>query len=85
MCLDTLGAQTHGSTPGLYACHDQGGNQNWMLDGKSNIKNDKFCLCVNTDFTSVILNSCKSVKQCQWKVEHDTITLISNGLCLTVK
>eukprot|EP00051_Salpingoeca_urceolata_P002861 m.53348 g.53348 ORF g.53348 m.53348 type:complete len:593 (-) comp12374_c1_seq2:136-1914(-) len=42
-CMDTLGHQA-GSSVGMYACHNQGGNQRWALTKDGELRHEDLCV-----------------------------------------
>ena len=55
-CLDTL-QHREGQKPGTYACHGQGGSQNWAHQIDGTISNPASGLCLGTKGTDTALNT----------------------------
>jgi len=86
MCIDSPAKKGDMHKPvGLYPCHNQGGNQYWMLSKEGEIRRDESCL----DFASkdVILFSCHGGKGNQhWEYSHDKQKLYHpvSGKCMAL-
>lgn len=81
MCLD-WGAMRKGKSKGskveVFWCHDQGGNQYWLLSKTGELRRDDHCL----DYpgkNEVMLYSCHSQRgNQQWTYDHDKSQLYHN-------
>ncbi|CAI5453242.1 unnamed protein product [Caenorhabditis angaria] len=83
LCLDSLGKK-EGQSPGLYGCHNTGGNQEWTFDNDSQLfKNSVNQLCLKIEADSLKMVDCLSVGAKTFLMEHNG-WLVQNGFCLTV-
>eukprot|EP00092_Neocalanus_flemingeri_P005465 GFUD01005893.1.p1 GENE.GFUD01005893.1~~GFUD01005893.1.p1 ORF type:complete len:612 (+),score=116.80 GFUD01005893.1:189-2024(+) len=86
MCIDSAAKKGDMHKPvGLYPCHNQGGNQYWMMSKQGEIRRDEACL----DFASkdVILFSCHGGGGNQhWEYSHEKMRLhhVVSKKCLTL-
>ncbi|XP_053673153.1 polypeptide N-acetylgalactosaminyltransferase 2-like [Anopheles nili] len=72
-CLDSLGNMI-GAVVGLYTCHGNGGNQNWILNKKGEMKHHDLCLTlvkftVNARYNSVLMKYCDDSENQQWHLK----------------
>merc|ERR1712200_380155 len=84
-CIDSPGKREDLHKPvGLYPCHNQGGNQYWMLSKLGEIRRDEACL--DYGGTEVIIYPCHGEKGNQlWKYDADNDWLVhSSEKCLTI-
>ncbi|XP_059615210.1 polypeptide N-acetylgalactosaminyltransferase 2-like isoform X1 [Phlebotomus argentipes] len=67
-CLDTMGHLTDG-TVGLYQCHDSGGNQEWSITKRGQIRHHDLCLTlVNFAHGSmVVMKFCDDSENQVWR------------------
>ncbi|CAB0030335.1 unnamed protein product [Trichogramma brassicae] len=86
MCIDSPGNPEDLQQPvGFYECHNQGGNQYWMLSKTGEIRRDESCL--DYSGTDVILYPCHGSKgNQQWIYNTQTkqIRHESSGKCLAI-
>ncbi|XP_035779831.1 polypeptide N-acetylgalactosaminyltransferase 2-like [Anopheles albimanus] len=73
-CLDSLG-NVAGAIVGLYSCHGNGGNQNWILNRKGEVKHHDLCLTlikfsINARYNSVIMKYCDGSENQQWHLKE---------------
>ena len=84
MCLDSPAHKTDLHKPvGLYPCHNQGGNQYWLLSKEGEIRRDESCV----DFAGkdVVLYPCHGTRGNQlWLYDHEAglVKHGSSGKCL---
>lgn len=85
-CLDAPGGKRNLRKPvGLYPCHNQGGNQYWMLSKTGEIRRDEACLDYAGD--DVVLYPCHGSRGNQyWNYSDDTHLLRhgSSDRCLAI-
>uniref|UniRef100_A0A182IUW7 Polypeptide N-acetylgalactosaminyltransferase n=1 Tax=Anopheles atroparvus TaxID=41427 RepID=A0A182IUW7_ANOAO len=85
-CLDAAGGKRNLRKPvGLYPCHNQGGNQYWMLSKTGEIRRDEACLDYAGD--DVVLYPCHGSRGNQyWNFSADTHLLRhgSSDRCLAI-
>ncbi|GMT11759.1 hypothetical protein PFISCL1PPCAC_3056 [Pristionchus fissidentatus] len=82
LCLDAMG-RPEGDSPGVFACHGTGGNQEWAFDvdnGRLTSTVSKLCLSMQTG--SAILTECAKVKD-RLRIQEDAGWIVHSGLCLT--
>ncbi|CAK5061970.1 unnamed protein product [Meloidogyne enterolobii] len=83
-CVDSAVGEDAGDKPVVpYPCHEQGGNQYWMLSKDGEIRRDESCI----DYAGkdVIIFPCHSMKGNQeWRYDHDKHQLLHvvSGKCL---
>merc|ERR1712131_381992 len=69
LCIDTLGKNNAGSAPGLYACHNDGGNQEWTLTKtEKQFRHNDLCLGTRRapkEGAMVVLGACTD-KSTRW-------------------
>lgn len=72
MCDWDLGAITINAPrhPGLYQCHDTGGNQEWTMTKRGQIKHYDLCLTAVkfAKGTPVVMRICDDTENQQWKL-----------------
>uniref|UniRef100_A0A914E2T4 Polypeptide N-acetylgalactosaminyltransferase n=1 Tax=Acrobeloides nanus TaxID=290746 RepID=A0A914E2T4_9BILA len=84
MCADSpVGDEHHNKPVSPYPCHEQGGNQYWMLSKDGEIRRDESCI----DYAGkdVMIFPCHSMKGNQeWKYDHKIHQLLHvvTGKCL---
>ena len=81
-CLDTLG-RSHGSPIGLYPCHGEGGNQNWMTSDERQIKNENSCICADGSLTNLLQTFCSNRDECLWDLSGHRVKLLGGDVCFT--
>nr|XP_024218259.1 polypeptide N-acetylgalactosaminyltransferase 2 [Halyomorpha halys] len=71
LCLDTMGRGA-GALPGLYPCHDTGGNQDWSLISSA-IKHHEFCLTLSSDVPGqpLLMTVCENSPHQEWRRVDD--------------
>uniref|UniRef100_A0A182W8H1 Polypeptide N-acetylgalactosaminyltransferase n=1 Tax=Anopheles minimus TaxID=112268 RepID=A0A182W8H1_9DIPT len=72
-CLDSLG-NVAGAVVGLYTCHGNGGNQNWILNRKGELKHHDLCLTlvkftISARYNSVLMKYCDDSENQQWHLK----------------
>uniref|UniRef100_A0A182PTI8 Polypeptide N-acetylgalactosaminyltransferase n=1 Tax=Anopheles epiroticus TaxID=199890 RepID=A0A182PTI8_9DIPT len=72
-CLDSLG-NVAGAVVGLYSCHGNGGNQNWVLNRKGELKHHDLCLTlvkftISARYNSVLMKYCDDSENQQWHLK----------------
>jgi len=83
ICLDTLGKQ-EGSPLGVYACHNQGGNQYFTYNSKGQIKSEDNCIDYNGH--DLTLKDCDNLGLNQkWVYKGNTIKNERFNRCLQIK
>ena len=82
-CLDTMGKTSHGSTVGIYPCHGEGGNQNWITSDKNDLKNDNACLCADGSRTNLLLTFCSAHSECSWNFSGHRVRMMNENKCFT--
>ncbi|XP_052797726.1 polypeptide N-acetylgalactosaminyltransferase 5-like isoform X2 [Mya arenaria] len=86
MCVDSaVDSQNYHKPVNMWPCHNQGGNQYWMLSKNGEIRRDDGCL----DFSggeSVIIYPCHGQKGNQeWNYREDnTVIHVNTNKCMTV-
>lgn len=85
-CLDSLAILQNQERPvGLWPCHNQGGNQHWMLSEKGEIRQHEVCMDYSGE--EILLLPCHGDKGNQfWKFQHENRTLWhqSSTKCLMI-
>ncbi|CAG2112625.1 unnamed protein product [Medioppia subpectinata] len=79
MCLDSAARKGDYHKPiGLYPCHNQGGNQYWLLSKEGEIRRDEACL----DFAGrdVVLYPCHGSKGNQHWIYDEDLHQIKHGI-----
>ncbi|XP_049293409.1 putative polypeptide N-acetylgalactosaminyltransferase 9 isoform X1 [Anopheles funestus] len=77
-CLDAPGGKRNLRKPvGLYPCHNQGGNQYWMLSKTGEIRRDEACLDYAGD--DVVLYPCHGSRGNQYWNYSDNTHLLRHG------
>ncbi|KAJ6646890.1 Polypeptide N-acetylgalactosaminyltransferase 2 [Pseudolycoriella hygida] len=68
-CMDTLGHLIDG-TVGLYQCHDTGGNQEWSVTKKGQVKHYDLCLTVVkfAKGSTIVMRVCDDTENQMWKL-----------------
>lgn len=83
ICLDTLGKQ-EGAPLGLYACHNQGGNQYFTYNRKGQIKSEDNCIDYNGH--DLTLRDCDNLGLNQkWIYKDNVIRNERFNKCLQIK
>lgn len=85
-CLDTLG-HLEGQGAGIFACHGQGGNQDWSWTKSQQLKHESSCLSTSDNNVGSVVKilPCSSTDKMQkWKYDEDAQTLqnVGSQLCL---
>lgn len=82
MCLDTLGdSRIHNRNLEVRECHHLGGNQVFMLTGKNEIREKKFCLDATVPGMPVKLLDCHGEGGNQyWTYDEDVNFKLKNIL-----
>lgn len=83
-CLDTLGHLIDGIV-GLYTCHNTGGNQDWTITKRGQIKHHDMCLTLVNFIRSshVVLKFCDDSENQMWKLrEGGFIQHAKMNICL---
>lgn len=86
LCMDSLGRGA-GASPGLYPCHDTGGNQFWHV-ADSAVRHMELCLSLTSELPGrpLLMMPCDSSPQQEWRrVENDEESLLKHtrlSLCV---
>lgn len=85
MCLDTMGHHS-GGTIGLYNCHGNGGNQEWIYQQNHILKHGNFCITLSSaqPGTRVILRPCHgdNSQKWHWMKNERFLKHLTYNLCL---
>uniref|UniRef100_T1GDE0 Polypeptide N-acetylgalactosaminyltransferase n=1 Tax=Megaselia scalaris TaxID=36166 RepID=T1GDE0_MEGSC len=87
LCLDTMGHLIDG-TVGLYQCHNTGGNQEWVISKKGQIKHHDMCLTLVTfqKGSHVVMKFCDDSENQEWKIREGNFLQHSKlNICLDTK
>lgn len=87
MCVDSaVDSQNYHKPVNMWPCHNQGGNQYWMLSKNGEIRRDDGCLDYSGGSNNVIIYPCHGQKGNQeWEYREDnTIIHVNTNKCMTV-
>lgn len=91
-CLDTLGHLNDG-TVGLYQCHETGGNQEWTITKKLQIKHHDLCLSLVhfTQGSMVVMRACDESDNQKWVlrdgnlIQHQKLNICLDSMYVQIK
>lgn len=86
-CLDTLGHLVDGNV-GVYQCHETGGNQEWTITKKGQIKHHDLCLTLVSyaKGSIVIMRMCDDSENQRWELrEGGLLKHIKSNICLDTR
>ncbi|KAL4222733.1 N-acetylgalactosaminyltransferase [Mactra antiquata] len=87
MCIDSaVDSQNYHKPVNMWPCHNQGGNQFWMLSKNGEIRRDDGCQDYSGGNNNVIIYPCHGQKGNQeWEYREDnTIIHVNTNKCMTV-
>ncbi|GAV00253.1 hypothetical protein RvY_11130 [Ramazzottius varieornatus] len=83
-CMDTLGHTTGGAV-GIYPCHEDGGNQDWVLTKAKLLKHGDQCLVVPDVRAGVtlVLGTCENIDRQQFEhTKSGLLQCVLGNLCI---